>query len=82
MWLFLQVVSNGPLLNTPRHRSGTEQDLKVLRSLRVTDPNKVGTTENVLSLHQPNTLNSSRAMAAYITVLQIRISNNLKLFKA
>lgn len=63
MWLFLQVMSNGPPLNKPRRRSGTDQDLKILRSLRVTDPNKVGMTEHVMSLHQQNTLNSSRAIA-------------------
>jgi len=69
MWLFLQVMSYGPLLNTQRHRRGIEQDLKVLRSLCLTVPNKVGTTEHVLSLHQANKLNSSLALPAYIRVL-------------
>jgi hypothetical protein len=66
MWLFLQVLSYGPLLNTPRQRSGIEQDLKVLRSLRITDPNKVGATKHVLSLHQTSTLNSCRALAVFV----------------
>jgi len=75
-------MSNGALRYTPRHRSGTEQDLKILRLLRVTDPNKVGTTEPVLSLHQENALYSSHAFAGYIRVLQVRIITILKLFKA